>query len=185
MSSDLIPAAAVVVGGLLTIAGGVVREQYTSRRDREARTADRELAREGRAAERDVARVAFQRETLLELQDAILRLMRNTALLHINHRTVYRENHTYAREKDPPELSDENREANAAVNRLRQRVLDDSVRQDVRVVQELCTQIIMPIQLTGESDDEAARRADEQNTRLAHEYDDLANHLGEVLRALL
>lgn len=185
MSSDLIPAGALVVGGLLTIAGGVVREQYTSRRDREARAADRELAHEARAAERHVARVAFQRDTLLELQDAVLRLMRNTALLHIHHRKVYWENRTYAREKDPPELSDENREANAAVNRLRQRVLDDSLRQDVRAVQELCTQITMPTQLTGESDDEAARRANEQNVRLAHEYTDLENHLGEVLRALL
>jgi hypothetical protein len=90
---------------------------------------------EARAAERHVARVAFQRDTL-KLQDAVRRVTRNTALLRIRGRKVYRESRTYVREKGSPGLSGENREANAAVSRVRQRALDDSVRQDIRAVQE-------------------------------------------------
>jgi hypothetical protein len=185
MSSDLVPAAAVIVGGAFTIAGGVLREQFTSRREREARTSERELAQEARAAERELVRAAFQRETLLELQDAILRLVRNTTQLNHHHRQVYAENGTYARQFDPPDLSDESRLATAAVTRLRQRVLEDGLRQRVRDVQELCTQITMPPQVTGETDAQAADRAGAQSIRLVHEYAELEDHLGHVLRSLL
>lgn len=185
MSANLVPAAAVVVGGAFTIAGGVLREQFTSRREREARTSERELAEEARAAEREIVRTTFQRETLLDLQDAVLRLVRNTMQLNIHHRRVYAENRTYARELDPPALSDESRLAAAEATRLRQRVLDDDLRLRVRDVQALCTQLVMPPQVTGETDAQAAERADGQSIRLAHDYADLEDHLGRVLRALL
>jgi hypothetical protein len=174
VSSDLVPAGALVAGGLLTLAGGVLREHFASGREREARNAEREVARD-----------AFQRETLLELQDAILRVVRNTTQLRIHHRTVYADNGTYAREFDPPELSDESRLAMVAATRLRQRVLDDSLRKRAGDVQTLCTHITMPPQLTGETDAEAAERADAQSLQLPQEYNELENHLGRVLRTLL
>lgn len=170
MSSDLLPAAALAIG----IAGTIVTQRFTTSRDREARKAEREVARD-----------AFQRETLLELRDAMLRLVRNTTQLRIHHQAVYASNGTYARELDPPELSEENREAMAVTARFRQRVLDDELRQRAQDVRALCTQITMPPQATGETDEQAAVRAEAETIRLAHEYDDLENHLGRALRALL
>jgi hypothetical protein len=174
MASELIPAVTLALGAVGTLGAQGLRERFTLGREREARTAERQVARD-----------ALQRETLLELQDAILRVVRNTSQLRIHHQIVYASKGTYARELDPPELSDENREAMAITTRLRQRVLDDELRQHVRDVQELCTQITMPPQVMGETDEQAARRAEEASGRLARDYNDLENHLGRVLRTLL
>lgn len=127
----------------------------------------------------------FQRETLLELQQAMLRLTHSTNLLHIHHRTIYAANGTYAREADPPGMTEEHREAMVDTARLRQRVLDDELPQRVQDVRSLCTQITSPPQATEETDEQAAQRADQQVLRLAHEYSDLEDHLGDVLRAVL
>lgn len=174
MTTELVPTITLVLGAAGALGAQGLRERFTSSREREARKAAREVARD-----------AFQRETLLELQDAILRVVRNTTQLRIHHRAVYASTGRYARDPDPPELSDENREVMAITTRLRQRVLDDDLRQHVREVQELCTQITMPPQVTGETDEQAAQRADPASVRLAHDYNDLENRLGRVLRALL
>ena len=173
MTSEWLPAVTLAAGAAGTFAAQLLRERFTSGRDREARRAEREVARD-----------AFQRETLLELQDAMLRVVRTTTLLRINHRTVYASNGTYAREADPPGMSEEFREAVAIAARLRQRVLDDDLRQRMQDVRGLCTQIVSPPE-TGETDEQAARRAEDESNRLAHEYSDLEDHLGEVLRARL
>ena len=172
MSSDLIPVASFAAGVVGTLGAQGLRERFTTTREREARTAEREVARD-----------AFQRQTLLELQDAILRLVRSTTQLRRHHRAVYAEKGTYARESDPPGLGEEHRDAMANTTHLRQRVLDDDLREHVRAVQELCAQITMPP--PGDSDQVAARRTEEAQIRLAHEVNDLEDRLGRALRALL
>jgi len=174
MPSEWLPAATLAAGVVGTLGGQGLRERFTLGREREARK-----------AERDVTRDAFQRGTLLELQDAIQRVIRATNLIRTHHDNVYASDGTYARELDPPELTDGKREAMAVATRLRQRVLDDELRQRIRELQELCTVIIYPPSLTGLTDKQAARRADEMSFRLAQEYNDLEEHLGRVLRALL
>jgi hypothetical protein len=174
MASDLLPTLTFGAGVVGTLAAQAWRERWIAGREREARTAEREVARD-----------AFQRETLLELQEAILRVVRSSSQLRLHHRRVYAQKGTYAQGSEPPGLSEENREAMANATHLRQRVLDDDLREHVRVVQRLCADMTAPLQLTGESDEEAAGRADAQSIQLAHEVNDLEERLGKVLRTLL
>ena len=173
MASDLLPAITLAVGAAGTFAAQLIRERFTSGRERDAR-----------AAEREVARDAFQRETLLELQDAMLRVLQNTAQLHLHNGRVYSETGRYARDYYPTELSDESSSVMAVASRLRQRILDDDLRRGVSDVLSLCIEMTNPT-LGTEVAAAAKDRADAAFSRLASANAELEDHIGSVLRALL
>jgi hypothetical protein len=173
MTSEWLPAVALGVGAAGTFAAQLIRERFTSGRERDAR-----------AAEREVARDTFQRETLLELQDAMLRVLQNAAQLHLHNGRVYSETGRYARDYYPTELSDESGDVMAIASRLRQRVLDDDLRQRIWDVLHLCTEMTRPT-LATEADAVAKDRADAAFIRLASANAELEHHIGTVLRELL
>jgi hypothetical protein len=174
MAADWLPAATLAAGVVGTLGGQGLKEVLTAGRERE-----------GRAAERDVARDAFQRDTLLELQDALLALMRNTAQLHNHHVQVYRTTDRYSRDPDPDGLSEDNRLAIAGVNRLAQRVLDDELRAHVKAVRDLCAEVTRPAQMQTGTEADIAERAEQAWFRLAAEGTRIQDHIGEVLRGVL
>jgi hypothetical protein len=175
VTSELLPAGTLIVGAGLTFAAQVYRERFTSSRERETRNAEREVARD-----------AFQRETLLELQDAVLAVLRSTADIHSYQRRVYAETQRYADSPEPKELLTPNQEANAQASRLLQRVIDDDLRQAIRTLQKRCAEILMHRHLRPEgSDRDMARQAEADFTSMAIESAELENRLGLVLRNLL
>jgi hypothetical protein len=174
VAADWLAPVSLAAGVVGTLGGQGLREWLTSGREREAR-----------AAEREVARQAFQRDTLLELQDEVLALLRNTAQLHSHHVNVYRATGQYARDRVPEDLDEESRLAIARVNRLRQRVIDDDLRQHLAAVRNLCTLVTRPAQMQEGSEAEIAARGEQAWFELAAESRDVEDHIGAVLRGLL
>jgi hypothetical protein len=97
-------------------------------RARDERAAKREaVARRASVRERlDEERHAFQRETLLELQDALQRQVRCAAKVIIHDRSTLREHGTLT--QVGPELSGESYEIGVTTRRLQERVLDGALR---------------------------------------------------------
>src|SRR5438105_955053 len=98
MSSDWFPAVTLAAGVLGTLGTQALRERWTSGREREARQAEREVARD-----------AFQRETLLELQDVIVEMTRVTMKLHLHHRQSFAQSGRWSRDPEPDDLAETHR----------------------------------------------------------------------------
>ena len=131
-----LPIATLLLGYIAKSVTDGVDSRRTSERERIAR----EESRRDRLVER---RTDFQRQTLLDLQEATMQLMRATA--SINHEDVMASRSTgrYGRQLVGDELAETHRLANARVTTLRVRVRDQAVRDLVRDLQENGTLLVM------------------------------------------
>jgi hypothetical protein len=140
-AADLLP---IVAGGAITLAGGIVATVAESRRSR--RADDAMLMREERA--RDAANKAsadaFQRETLLELQDWAHKLTRNSVRAHHETDMEFLQAHTFGRKALPEDINGMTLEATINVRRLRVRVADDQVRREAEELIKHASAVAMP-----------------------------------------
>jgi hypothetical protein len=173
MTSEWLPAAALAAGVAGTWGAQVWRERQTS--DRESRA---------REHERQVASDAFQRETLLELQEAMGAAMHTTTQLSAIHRRAFNHTGRYGRDPDPDELDIEGRDRMGHLSRLKARVLDADLRQRVTHAQNLMVRATMPA-LADQVDAEVARAAELAYFDSLNALSEAEVRLGEVLRALL
>jgi hypothetical protein len=172
MPAEWLPAATLAAGVVGTLGGQGLREWLTSGREREAR-----------AAEREVARNAFQRDTLLELQDALLELVQSASRIHLHQGNVYGQTERFGRDNLPEDLNEASGLTNARTSRLQQRILDEQVRQELASLKNLCTEITFPN--TGIDDAVAWGNAHNAWLRLPHVNKQLEDRIGTVLRGLL
>lgn len=170
---------ALPFAGYLAAAGTeYLRGRQTLIREREARAEERLAARQD-------ARDAFERTTLLEFQDAIAVLMRNTARIYHESEMEYRRSETWGREKLPEEIGGE--PSNQLVRdfqRLRVRLLD----HDLREKSTKWWEVTVPATLGAmrDEDDTAARqRAEMAWASSTVLYEELAEGIGERLRFLI
>jgi hypothetical protein len=171
MASELVPVVTFALGAGSTFAAQIIRESRTSSREREARQAEREVARD-----------IFQRETLLELQGATIELLRCTTKLHLHQRTSFAKTGTWDVSGQPDGLAEAGMSAAATVSRLRQRISDDELRADIRQLQELCVGAYGA--KLGIPDYVAARGADGAFVALGPANEKLEDRIGVVMRAL-
>lgn len=156
-----------------------------------------EQARDERAAKREaVARRssvrerleeqshAFQRETLLELQDALQRQVRSVARIIMHDRRTLREHGTLM--QLGPELNDESYEIGVTTRRLQERVLDAALRDVVggfrRHVADVETACIAMQEMSAEA---GVLHLDGLQREVAEHYSALSDQLGAALRAEL
>lgn len=130
----------VIVAPIATLAGGLGGYWLAGRNEeaRDCRAAKR-AAGERRAAfgERlEEDRHHFQRDTLLELQDELLRLARNTALAIAQDQQTLKQSSRFFLLGEPG--GTEARQIVASVQRLRSRVLDDQLREQIERYVGLC-----------------------------------------------
>ena len=125
----------VVLGG--AIAGGVMlrQQQLIIDREHEARRAERELARED-------SRHAFQRDTLLAIQDAVADLLRTAVYVHDEVVNAEEKTGHWPAPRPFDELPAGFAEHFACVQALRARVFDEEVR---RLVADLDTATLRAI----------------------------------------
>ncbi len=165
----LVGGAVAVAGGALTIVGGWIAD---SLRDR--RSSDREVA--ARSAQRAVARDAFQRTTLLDLQEALSDWTRAVMEAHIDHQRSGRESGSWTpRRRLPDELSERLMTLNRRVSLLQSRVIDDDQRAMVK--RATAEGFVVSVSLDQDESEAASQR-------LAHLAQDAIEHAGAMAREL-
>ena len=120
-TSTWLPILTLVVGA--AAGGGVewLRDKRAWRRGREERE-------QSRREERHLHRLAFQRETLVGLQDGLQRLGRVEARIHHEDETAFNETGAWGRNRLSKDASDAGGEAARDIHRLASRVDDVEVR---------------------------------------------------------
>jgi len=176
---------AAIIAPVTTLLSGLGGYWLAGRNEesRDKRAASREAdARRAAMAERmEEQRHTFQRETLLELQDELQRLMRITARVSIQDTKSLKEHgKTFLL---PEGLSDEHHQSTIVVQRLRSRVLDPELRTVVSNFVSACSrQSILPIQTKGLSAEEAIGFIDNELARIGTLYETMSERLGEKIR---
>jgi hypothetical protein len=86
---------------------------------------------------------AFQRQTLLEIQDAFHDSIRLFARAHLEQVADFKRSGTWGRGMLPDEINEDLRLANRKVGLLLERVADDTVRETVKVVMAEANTILL------------------------------------------
>lgn len=122
---------------LLGFATNAISERFRDRRlsERERATAEATTSREREAREANrrallfERRTNFQRETLLNLQDAVVKLARATGRIHHLDSTEHRKTGKWGGQLFPDDLSESALQATANMMVLSPRVRDDRIRE--------------------------------------------------------
>ncbi len=154
-----------------------------AKRDARAAAHQREVRAEEKLAAAMNARQEFQRETLLSLQDAIQLMARLTGrTLHFDHMNARKNLQTQL----PEEYSNEIYANGVDVIRLRNRILNDELREIIVHFAEACSRISGPPSgYTDLSPQAVETHADALRTELGTHYKNTMDQLGTVLRAEL
>jgi hypothetical protein len=121
MPNGLFPVLTLLLGYATKSVSEWIQHRRISHRDREAR----EAARRDHLSER---RDSFQRQTLLDLQEAIMQLIRMAGAMHHRDIMAYRQTGKWQKQLFDDELSEGSRLAVAQTSMLSVRVRDDSIR---------------------------------------------------------
>ncbi len=105
-------------------------------RDRRIRAREREARAEARRLQLFQRRSNFQRETLLNLQDAIFALARASSRVHHLDEKEFRESGVWHRNRLPEDLDEEGREAVVKTTTYMVRVRDDGIRELTRTFRD-------------------------------------------------
>ena len=173
--SEWLPAATLAIGVLAGFGG----QAYTARidKDRDQRT---------REDERQAAGDAFQRETLLALQDAVNLLINATYNAYNYQLAEFQRTGKIGREDFPSTLNQPHHEATVNIVRLRQRVRNDSLRERVVKLQGLCMDsVALGVEFENRPEQERRNetiRAFNEAAKYANVFED---DLGKVLREVL
>lgn len=174
----------LVVPGGTGLVGYVLAGRNEEARDE--RAAKREaVARRASVRERLVEQShAGQRETLLELQDALQRQVRSVARIILHDRSTLREHGTLT--QVGPELSEESYEIGVTTRRLQERVLDAALRDAVGEFRSHVADVETAfIAMEGMSPEAGIQHLDRLKREVAEHYIALSDQLGEAVRAEL
>jgi hypothetical protein len=155
-------------------------------RARDERAAVREaMARRASVRERlDEQRHAFQRETLLELQDALQRLVRCTARMIFHDQNTLKEHGKLTRLGE--ELDKESYEIGVTTRRLQERVLEGALRAAVDEFRRHVTEVETSfISVNDMKADDGISHLDGLQRDLVQHYVTLSDQLGTALRVEL
>jgi len=106
-------------------------------------TKEREARLSTRHDQRIASRIAFQRDTLLQLQDAVQKLARATGQMHHLDEMAFRKTNVWRKEQLPDELDQGYFVAQTQTSMLSSRVRDDRVRQLVSQLKTASTDVVL------------------------------------------
>jgi hypothetical protein len=175
---------------LLGVLGGYwLAGRNEETRDRRAAQRESRARREAHAERLEDDRYAFQRDTLLQLQDDLQALLLITARGILKRQREMLHSGQLSAE---PGRDEEGNRVRASVNRLQERVLDDHLRTTVNKFLDLCARSAAGMDLAAEypfgtvADDssrhQAVARLQSQAVDLTGEYTRLTKLLGTSLR---
>ena len=125
--------------------------------------------------EREEKARAFQRDTLLELQDAVHDELRAVALVYMADNAAYRETRTWGRKMLGEELNNKVHLAGRRALLLSERIADDDLREHLKSLRGLLTEVQMARDVAGA--ERAHMAAMDMGTSVME-------HIGTVLRSL-
>jgi hypothetical protein len=120
---------------------------------------------------------------LLELQDVILEMVRLTSKVHAHHRQVLAQTDRWSQDPEPEDLAEAHRLSVARIGRLKQRVLDDGLREEIEALKGGCARVTEPN--FGVPDAAAAEQANREWMALIYANSAMEDHLGRILRQVL
>ncbi|MBK9131269.1 MAG: hypothetical protein IPM20_06475 [Gammaproteobacteria bacterium] len=162
------PVATLLLGFAASSVAEWFRDKRTRQREREARMD----TRQDQLIER---RTTFQRQTLLDLQDVLMQLVRHVSMMHHQDVMAFRTTGNWQKQLYDDELSEGLRLAYARSTMLSVRVRDGTVRQLVKALKDHSTNAGMCLtQTEGESHINEMTKAFEQ----------LNERIGGILREL-
>ncbi|GAA3332173.1 hypothetical protein HP467_15855 [Curtobacterium albidum] len=177
---QVVIAAVAVFGSVL---GYMLSGLNDARRDRRTTLRERAARHEERDAEDRRERHAFQRATLLELQDAVQLMARLTGrTMHFDHMQAREGKQTQL----PSQYDDEMHANGVDVIRLRNRLLDDDLRRSIAVFESQCDQVSkLPLRYQGHVGEEADGVAFELMRTFGDQVSVVMDAVGVALRANL
>lgn len=139
--------------------------------------------REGRSAvrQRQALRAAFERETLVTLQDWIAKLARAATAIGHQDEMEFRRSGRWGHQQVGPDLNEGFQAAITNVQRLRVRLLDDQLRDEVNVLALKAVEIVTST-AHAESDEAARERAAVARQSLQESFTQLNETIGRLLR---
>ena len=161
------PVVTLVAGAFLKAAFDFFNERRQEEREKRVRV-------EGRKETIQLRRNENQRRLLLEMQEAIAKLMRAVACHHLEDVTNHRNHGTWAKELISEEVSNGAREAFLQVNLLRVRILDEDLRDRIVHLVSLCSGVTMA---------KSEQESESKWMDTAGVFDQFNERLGEVLRS--
>lgn len=144
------------------------KDERTYRRKKAAR-------REARRDKIIEKRNEFQRQTLLELQDAVQQSIRDTAELQLHDIRAAREGFEWRKNSFPHELSERTRLTNVQTMRLGVRVRDEQIRLLLSTFRKCCTNVQFA------TNEQASER---QMSESSDKFAELNDRIGQVIRQL-
>jgi hypothetical protein len=143
--------------------------------NKRALSRERETREATRHDQRIASRITFQRETLLELQEAAMQLARATGRTNYLDEMAFREGGEWRKNLLPPDLDEGYRVAQARVLMLAVRVRDETVRKLVDQLKDASTATIFSAQRDS---------ADRALTFVVSAHEELQKRIGELLREI-
>lgn len=145
-----------------------LQDRRTSRREHEAR----EAARREQRFER---RTNFQRQTLLDLQEAAMKVIQTTGEMHFQDMMANRTGGEWRKQLYGEDLDNRDREANAQTTKLTVRVRDEMVRKLVKEVKDASSATLFA---------RSQPEAEQAIQNMATVFEKLNERIGELLRKL-
>ena len=144
-STAWFPLLTALIGFLAGAISEWFRDRRATKRDRETANATTVREREAREAVRRAQlfelRANFQRETLLELQDAVMKLSRAAGRMHHIDDMEHRKTGKWGGHLFPEDLDDAAHQANVKTLVLMVRVRDRQIREMVNTLREHATRV--------------------------------------------
>jgi hypothetical protein len=163
----IVSALAVVVGAVLGFLASVITED---RRNRSAAQRERAAREELRQQQRD----DLQRQTLLELQPAVSKMVRTVGKAWLADTSRYEEHQKFF--QLGPELDQEEFQNRVALRHLQARVRDDDLRGLIEKMSEIATEMSIPTDI---------RKLQADMRRFQRIVETLDQKMGAVLRQYL
>ena len=162
------PVFTLLLGYAVKVATDWVQHRRTLERERDARQAQRrDLLSERRSD--------FQRQTLLDLQEAVMDVARTTGAMHHEDQMAYHNTRNWGRQLYAPDLDERNSAAMRRTSMLAVRVRDESVRDLVQ-------------RFKSHSANATTRRSREESesemAEMATVFENLNYRIGEILRRI-
>lgn len=156
-----------------------ITDYFARKRDREAAASAHAREREARQAakreQRFERRASFQRQTLIDLQEAVMKAIRTSGEMHHCDVMAARAGHPWHAQLYPGDLSERDRLAGVQLNLLGVRVRDALVRELVVQLRDTFTSIVLS---------RSQAQGDAAVMQMADIFQKLNGRIGELLRKL-